>query len=216
MAIDKNWINSIINSSHSSEERDAVRFVKLPKKGSISFHMLPDHNTGKPGMLVYNIYNLPKNEDGDKTYCQCVSKTHPESGIECPVLDVLDKLEKMGVKIDMWKPSGAAYIKALIVEGEGDERGQFDPHEPVILRMTEYSLIWLVKKFLDPDYGDFTNPEHSAVIKFSRSNEKVKWEREFKPRSISRNSSVSHLKTPCVRSRSKLINSSLMFVALMI
>jgi hypothetical protein len=179
--INKEWAERFV-SDHKKKSRSGgseYRFVQLPKTGSMKFQLLPPDENGRIGKVVGNHWNMT-DKDGKPSKALCVEATFPDvEGIRCPICEEIRNGQTAGAKTEDWEVSSQAYLEAVIHGGGSDDNGPFKTDEVVLLRVTEYSLIWVIQQLLDPDLGDWLDPKNSSIIKFEREKADGKWERKF-------------------------------------
>ena len=178
--INKEWAERFV-SEHKKKNKGGggdYRFVQLPKVGSMKFQLLPPDENGRIGKVVGNHWNMT-DKDGKPSKALCVEATFPDvDGIRCPICEEIRNGQAAGAKTEDWEVSTQAYVEAVI-HGGSDDNGPFKTDEVVLLRVTEYSLIWIIQQLLDPDLGDWLDPKNSSIIKFEREKSDGKWERKF-------------------------------------
>lgn len=186
MPLNTEWAKKLLDKNKERGRGDGprYRFASLPKTGYMKFNLIEPDAEGRLGMLVFKHYNVPHEEAGrlESKHHVCVANTFPDQEVACPICDVLNKLQAEGIPetaLKDYQASGKGYVRARIVDAKPDDNGPFSSDEVVILGLTEYSLLWIIQKYMDPDFGDFLDPHRCATLKFHREKANSKWERDI-------------------------------------
>lgn len=172
-------------NTEETNDKEELRFVFMPKVGSIQFHVLPPDDQGRLGIYVYKHWQMPyldKHGDVQIGNQVCVKKTWPELNIRCPICDMIDDFKRVGFHEDDYSDyfaSGKAYVGATIQSGKDHEDKDIANDEPVVFGMNEYSLDWMLQQAMNPMIGNFYSPTKGNIIEFSRASVNDKWTRKI-------------------------------------
>lgn len=196
VSINVDWAKKAIKESGAGGNQDkGLKIVDLPTTGEVVFRLLPPDNQGRLGRFFGTHWNIPTDEfqqnpktgesERKMTSCQCLRKTHPHiEGIRCPICEALEELKQKGVgdsALKDYQVAEKSLVKALIKKGNLRDNKPYDPNEPVVLRMTPFSLTWILTQLMDPDIGNFIHPYEGANIKFARTDSRGQWQRMIMP-----------------------------------
>ena len=161
------------NLPQSASNRKNLRFYNIRSFGEYRIRVLPPwSDKGLLGVVVGKHPNIPSPE-GEMRSELCVEATHPDRHVPCPICTVIRKFEDMGFDVKKFLVWKSSYVNALI-RNAAPGSDAFEANLPYIFRQTPTFLHWLYSQIIDPDVGDFLNPESGRDIKIIKAAPKSK------------------------------------------
>ena len=194
--INMEWMQSLL----TDDKKDIQQKSNLPQidwvqngksfKRDIKFKLLPGNSKENNifSTIVGQHWNLGPNKD-QHMICPETTSHLKNLGIKCPICEAKRRLLAMGFKEDELKVEGkfgpipvfdpvlTSNIKAVIVST--DLKTDWDQeHVSILQQKGTYLTRWLVEKYMDNETPDLLQWEDSNTIRFSRTTDNGKWERE--------------------------------------
>lgn len=165
-------------------------------KTMIKFKLLPANSkeNRKPGGAVITGTHWNLGPQQDQRFL-CPEHTFPEKGAVCPVCQLKRDLLHQGFTEEELTRSGkfgpmplfdatiTSSVKVIVIDT--DLKHDWDQSHISVLQMKgDYLIKWIVQQYMSPETEDFLDWNLGATIKFSRENEKSKWNRVILPTSV--------------------------------
>lgn len=155
----KDKINKL---NKKSSKTDDIKFFKLTTKDAdIRFLPAKDGDPFKETNTHYVPNTDPKIKK-QKFAFTCPKRTWGEP---CPICEFVSKLyeEKTDASLALAKElqAGRRFASAIIVRGQEEEG-------PMIVQYNKTNYEYLIKKIVDPEYGDFTDALEGTDVKMSK------------------------------------------------
>jgi len=196
--INMEWMESLLKDDKQAKKDAApaltpIDWVQNGKafKREVKFKLLPGNSKENNifSTIAAQHWNLGPNKD---LHMICPEQTsHLKNlGIKCPICEAKRKLLAMGFKEDELKTEGkygpipvfdpvlTSNIKAVVLDT--DLKKDWDQaHVSILQQKGTYLTRWLVEKYMDAETPDLLQWEASNTIRFYRSTDNGKWEREI-------------------------------------
>lgn len=196
--INMEWMESLLNDKETGtkenrENTSSVDWVLNGKafKREVKFKLLPGNSNENNifATVAAQHWNLGPNKD-QRIVCTEQTSHLKKLGIVCPVCEAKRKLLSMGFKeedlkgegkygpVPLFDPTLTSNVKAVILNT--DLKNDWDQaHVSILQQKGTYLTRWLVEKYMDAETPDLLQWENSNIIRFSRSTDNGKWEREI-------------------------------------
>lgn len=196
--INMEWMQSLLNDKETgNKERqsdmpsnDWVLNGKAFKR-EVKFKLLPGNSRENNifATIAAQHWNLGPNKD-QRIVCTEQTSHLKNLGIVCPVCEAKRRLLAMGFKeedlkgegkygpVPLFDPTLTSNVKAVILDT--DLKHDWDQaHVSILQQKGTYLTRWLIEKYMDTETPDLLQWESSNPIRFSRSTDNGKWEREI-------------------------------------
>ena len=196
--INMEWMQSLLNDKESSNKErtndsTSIDWVLNGKafKREVKFKLLPGNSRENNvfATIAAQHWNLGPNKD-QRIVCTEQTSHLKNSGVICPICEAKRRLLAMGFKeedlkidgkfgpIPAFDPTLTSNIKAVVLDT--DLKHDWDQaHVSILQQKGTYLTRWLVEKYMDSETPDLLQWETSNPIRFSRSTDNGKWEREI-------------------------------------
>ncbi|MBO7078836.1 MAG: hypothetical protein J6W64_03395 [Bacilli bacterium] len=196
--INMEWMQSLMNDKENTTEK---RQNDLPStdwvlngkafKREVKFKLLPGNSRENNifATIAAQHWNLGPNKD-QRIVCTEQTSHLKNLGIKCPVCEAKRKLLAMGFKeedlkgegkygpVPLFDPTLTSNVKAVILDT--DLKHDWDQaHVSILQQKGTFLTRWLVQKYMDAETPDLLEWDHSNLIRFSRTTDNGKWEREI-------------------------------------
>lgn len=196
--INMEWMQSLLKDDNEtkkerSNDMPSIDWVMNGKafKREVKFKLLPGNSRENNifSTIVAQHWNLGPNKD---QHMVCPEQTsHLKNlNIKCPICEAKRRLLAMGFKeedlktegkfgpIPVFDPVLTSNVKAVVLDT--DLKKDWDQaHVSILQQKGTYLTRWLVEKYMDAETPDLLQWEASNAIRFSRSTDNGKWEREI-------------------------------------
>lgn len=194
--VNMEWMQSLLNSntsSNSSENKTEVDWVQNGKsfKKEIRFKLVSANSKENNifASIVGTHWNLGPNKD-QRFICPETTNHLKNLNIECPICAAKRKLLAMGFTeeelseqgkyglVSVFNPAITSNIKVVVLDTDLQQNWDRS-HISILQQKGDYLARWIVEKYIDSETPDLLQWENSNVIKFSRTKENGKWDREI-------------------------------------
>ena len=193
--INMEWMQSLLKEDKKEQVNTlpSIDWVQNGKsfKREVKFKLLPGNSKENNifSTIAAQHWNLGPNKD---LHMICPEQTsHLKNlGITCPICEAKRKLLAMGFKeedlktegkfgpIPVFDPVLTSNIKAVVLDT--DLKKDWDQaHVSILQQKGTYLTRWLIEKYMDAETPDLLQWEQSNAIRFYRSTDNGKWEREI-------------------------------------
>ena len=194
--INMEWMQSLLKDDNQTRETTnnlpSIDWVQNGKsfKRDVKFKLIPGNSKENNifSAIIGQHWNLGPNKD-QHMICPETTSHLKNLGIKCPICEAKRRLLAMGFKEDELKVEGkfgpipvfdpvlTSNIKAVILGT--DLKSDWDQaHISILQQKGTYLTRWLIEKYMDSETPDLLQWEDSNTIRFSRSTDNGKWERE--------------------------------------
>lgn len=194
--INMEWMQSLLSDDKKEVQQKStlpsIDWVQNGKsfKRDIKFKLVAGNSKENNifSTIVGQHWNLGPNKD-QRIICPETTSHLKNLNIKCPVCEAKRRLLAMGFKeeelttegkygpIPVFDPVLTSNVKAVVMST--DLKNDWDQaHISILQQKGTYLTRWLVEKYMDSETPDLLQWEDSNTIRFSRTTDNAKWERE--------------------------------------